>query len=304
MNIKLEKIRKELASLVKGRVLVSKPLSEYTSFRIGGPADFLVIPKDIADLRNLVTYIKENSLPKFILGAGSNLLVRDEGFRGIAIKLDSDAFSKIEFEDTSIRVGAGVLVGKILSFCAEHSLGGLEFLSGIPGSIGGIIKMNAGVKEKGVSDITEEVTLMDWDGNSRVLKRDKVEFGYRSFVPSDVIILEACFRVLRRDEKDILHDMDKYISSKNRTQDLKFPSAGCIFKNPSNGNLTSGELIEKSGLKGIRWGDAKISEVHGNFIVNTGKAKAKDVISLMNLIEKKVELDYNIKLKPEIVILE
>ncbi len=299
----LDKLHKELSKIIKGKILVSKPLAEYTSFRIGGPADFLIIPEDIADLRDLVAYIEKNSLPKFILGVGSNLLVKDEGFRGIVIKLDSDAFRKIEFEDTFIRVGAGVSVRRLLSFCAAHNLGGLEFLSGIPGTVGGIIKMNAGVREKSVSDIAEEVTLMDWDGNSRVLKRSELEFGYRAFTPSDAIILEARLGVSRRDTEDILSDMDKYTSSKNRTQDLKFPSAGCVFKNPSNANLTSGELIEKSGLKGKCSGDAKISEVHGNFIVNTGNAKAKDVLFLMNLIEKKVELDYNIKLKPEIIIL-
>lgn len=299
----LDKGHKELSKIIKGRILASKSLAEYTSFKIGGPADFLVIPEDIDDLKNVVTYIKRNLLPKFILGAGTNLLVKDEGFRGIVIKLDSNTFKQIDFEDTFIKVGAGVLVASMLSFCSDNNLGGLEFLSGIPGTVGGIIKMNAGVREKSVSDITEEVTLMDWDANTKVLKKDKLEFGYRAFMPSDAIILEASFSVSKRDRKDIRSEMDKYISSKNRTQDLKFPSAGCVFKNPSDAKLTSGELIERSGLKGRCSGDAKISEVHGNFIVNTGKAKAQDVLSLMNLIEKKVELDYNIKLKPEIVIL-
>jgi len=303
MRVSLNKTQKELFGFIKGKVLVSESLSKYTTFKIGGPADFLVIPKDVEDLRNLIIYVKKNSLPRFILGGGSNLLVKDRGFQGIVIKLDSDYFKFIKFEDGYIRAGSGVLVFQLLSYCLDLGIGGLEFLTGIPGTVGGIISMNAGIKGKNISDVVEEVGIMDEEGNLRSFKEKELDFGYRSFKPSNVIIVEVLFRVFKRSSIDILKDMKKNISHKNKTQDLKFPSAGCIFKNPKDFSLTAAQLIEEIGFKGKRVGDAKISENHANFIINTGNAKAREVISLMNLIIERVRRAYKIKLKQEIVIL-
>lgn len=324
-----------LTGIAKGRILLSEPLSKYTTFKIGGPADLLVIPEDTPDLQNIFSYINNGSLPRFVLGGGSNVLARDEGFRGIVIKLNSRAFKQLSLEYEILRAGAGVSTAELLSFCIHSNMGGLEFLSGIPGTVGGLVMMNAGIKEKNISDVIEGITAMDELGGIKFLKKSDMEFGYRSFSPRNLTITEALFKVFKRKSADILSEIKELLSRKNRTQDLKFPSAGCIFKNPDpvtrtderrsgtspqkgriqfgsrgfsprgsrSGAITAGELIERAGLKGSSSGGAKISEVHANFIINTGGAKASDVMRLIDIVTAKIKKDYNIELEPEIVIL-
>lgn len=299
----LVKALNELTDIAKGRILVSEPLSKYTTFKIGGPADLLVIPEDTADLKNIFSYINNGSIPKFVLGGGSNVLAADAGFRGVVIKLSSNAFKQLSLEYEILRAGAGVSTGELLSFCVDSDIGGLEFISGMPGTVGGLVMMNAGIKEKNISDVIEEVTAMDKNGDIKLLKKSNMKFGYRSFSPSDLTIIEARFRVFKRGSADIVNEINKYLSHKGRTQDLKFPSAGCVFKNPKSGAITAGELIERAGLKGSSFGGAEVSSVHANFIINTGGAKASDVIHLMNMVKAKIKKDYDIELEPEIVIL-
>jgi UDP-N-acetylmuramate dehydrogenase len=299
----LVKAHKELTDIAKGKVLVSEPLSKYTTFKIGGPADLLVIPKDTLDLKNIIFCINNGPIPKFVLGGGSNVLVRDEGFRGVVIKLSSNAFKQLNLENKYLRAGAGVSTGELLSFCVDSNISGLEFISGIPGTVGGLVMMNAGVKERNISDVIEEVVALDKNGDIKLLKKSDMKFGYRSFSPSNLTIIEARFRVFKRESADIVNEINKYASYKRRSQDLRFPSAGCIFKNPKSGAITAGELIERAGLKGSRFGGAEVSSVHANFIINTGSAKASDVIHLMDIVKAKIKKDYDIELEPEIVIL-
>jgi len=300
----LRELEKSLLLNFKGDYKFREPLSKHTTFRIGGRCSFWLEPKDLEDLKFILKLVREKRIPLFVIGEGSNTLVRDRNFKGIFIHLDSPYFKRIEFKENRILAGSGVKLKGLISACLKRRLGGLEFLAGIPGSLGGSLIMNAGVREGKrnyfMGKLVEKVEVMDLNGNKRFLKKRDLRFGYRESNLSKYIILSAEIKLKKKKKRDILDKIKKFLKYRKETQDLSFPSAGCIFKNPKS--LSAGKLIEGCGLKGKRMGGAKVSCKHANFILNIKRAKARDVLRLMRFIQKKVYEKYRVYLSPEIKI--
>jgi len=285
---------------LKAKVKTKIPLSRYTTFKIGGEADFFIEPTDVRELRKILKIAKRNNLRIYILGAGSNLLVSDEGVRAVVIRLSSDYFKKIKFLGNYVWVGAGLKVSRLLKSCLENGLGGIEFLTGIPATLGGAIFMNAGTNEGCIGDFVEEVKVMDYNGKIKKLKRNSLDFGYRCSNLRNFIIIEALLRLIKKDKKEIRDKMDYFMNYRRLTQELSYPSCGCIFKNPNG--FFAGKLIEDCKLKGKSIGDAQVSQKHANFIINRNSASAKDVLKLIDYIKGKVKKKFNIDLELEIEI--
>jgi UDP-N-acetylmuramate dehydrogenase len=293
----------------KGEIKRNEPLSRHTSYAIGGPADVLAHPADREDLRLLLQAIKTRKLNYFVLGGGTNLLVRDGGFRGVMITLQRMRTIKIEREYRSIGgsfvvvyAEAGASLAALLSLAVEHGFTGLEFAAGIPGTVGGAVCMNAGTSLGEMGDIVESVTLISPDGELSTRSAEEMEFGYRTAsVPEGHLVLEVRV-VLRRDDKEkIKARLNELLNTRKQRQPWGFPNAGSVFKNPQE--ESAGMLIENAGLKGRMVGGAQVSEKHANVIVNTGKAKAADVLELMEIVKEKVLDVSGVRLVPEIKII-
>lgn len=291
---------------IKGEVRKNEPLSRHTSFRIGGPADILAWPADREDLVSLVRQIRKQGLPYFVLGGGTNLLVRDGGFRGVVISLERMDVIRIEREYRSvggsfavISAEAGAPLPRLHAFTLEQGLTGLEFATGIPGTVGGAVRMNAGTSLGETSDVIDLVNLVTPDGDLITRGRQEMGFGYRTAnIPEGHIVAEAKF-VLRRGIKDEIRERVRELQEQRRErQPWGSPNAGSVFKNPHE--VSAGKLIEDAKLKGRRVGDAQISEKHANFIVNLGRATAKDVLALMEIVKQAVLDAHGVRLEPEI----
>jgi UDP-N-acetylmuramate dehydrogenase len=294
---------------IKGEIRKNEPLSRHTSFCIGGPADILASPADRDDLAALLREIKRQGGRHFILGGGTNLLVRDGGFRGVVISLDHLNTIRIEREYRSVGgnyavllAEAGALLPKLHAFAMEQGLTGLEFATGIPGTIGGAVRMNAGTAGGEIGDIIESVTLIDSEGKLITRGRDEMGFGYRtSNIPEGHIVVDAKV-IVRHDDKERIRERVRDLQEKRKmSQPWGAPNAGSVFKNPHE--ESAGRLIEKAGLKGRRVGDAMVSDKHANFIVNAGKATARDVIALMEIVKQAVLETSGVRLEPEIKII-
>jgi UDP-N-acetylmuramate dehydrogenase len=282
------------------KVKRNQSLKDKTTFKIGGRAAFFAEPKDQAELNLILSGAKENNVPIFIIGAGSNLLVKDKGVKGIVIKLSSGYFKSVSFKGRCIESGSGVMLSKIIQFAKDKSLGGLEFLAGIPGTLGGALVMNAGCWGKSIGDLVKEVKVEDPSGKIKIIKGKGLKFGYRKSNLEGYIILAAVLRLKKSSKREIIDKIRGYISKRRNSQDLTFSNAGCIFKNPKS--LPAGRLIELCGLKGRSLGGAIISDKHANFILNKNNARAKDVLGLMRLARAKVKKKFNVNLNPEIKI--
>jgi len=288
---------------LKGRISLNEPLSKHTAFKIGGPAGFFIEPEGPGDIKTLLRISKKKRLPFFIIGAGSNLLVSDKGIKGMVIRLSAPYFRKLSRENESVYAASGIMLNKLLAFAKERGLSGAEFLAGIPGTVGGALAMNAGVTRpaaRSIGDLVKEVKVMDRDGNIKALKKKDIKFGYRESSLSEYLILSSVLILKKQDKRKIEEKMRSYLERRKSTQELMKPSAGCIFKNPRSGS--AGRLIDLCGMKGKRAGGAQVSRKHANFILNSGRAKAKDVLKLMDSIIEKVEAEFNIHLEPEIKI--
>jgi len=287
----------------------NEPLSKYTSFGIGGPADILVYPADRDDIIAVLKDIRRQNINYFILGSGTNLLVRDGGFRGAAISLQRMNTIRIEREYRSIggafavvRVEAGASLAKLLSFAVEEGLAGMEFSAGIPGTVGGAICMNAGTASGEIGDVIESVIMLSPDGEFISRGREEMEFGYRtSSIPEGHLVIEARIVLRHEDTGRIQTRVKELLDKRHKRQPLGLPNAGSIFKNPHE--ESAGKLIESAGLKGKSVGDAQVSEKHANFIVNRGKATAAQVLALMDMVIKTVLDVHGIRLEPEIKII-
>lgn len=290
-------LAEEIKNLIKVDIEVNKSMEEYTSFKVGGIADIIAVVSKTEQLKELVTYLKKNELPYFIIGNGSNLLVKDEGIRGVVIKL-SGLFKKISVTGQMIQAGAAVSLNKLLNISLKSNLSGLEFMIGIPGSVGGSLLMNAGVKECCIGEVVSWVKVLTPEMKEVVLEAGDIEFYYRGSSLYKYIILEAEFS-LKKASKEVI--LEKISSYQNKRISLNFPNAGSIFKNPE-GNF-AGELIEKAGLKGCSIGDAQIFPGHANFIQNVGKAKAKDILLLIEKIRNTVQSQFGINLELEIKVI-
>ena len=287
---------KQFKRSIKGRVRFNQRLSRHTTFRIGGKAEVWAEPENLEDLRNTLKFCRRSGKRIYIIGGGSNLLVNNGALRGVVISLSSPAFRNINTGGRYLRVGAGARLNSVLKVCAEKSLSGLEFLSGIPGTAGGAVAMNA----SGIGRFVEKITAMDRNGRIKTLNKKDLKFGYRTSSIKDSVILEVELAVKKAMRGSVRKLLSANLKKKRRTQELSRPSAGCVFKNPCNGLVSAGKLIELAGLKGAKMGGARISQKHANYIINTGNAKFKDVKKLTDIIGKKVKDEFNIELEPEI----
>lgn len=285
---------------LKGKVKRAEPLGKYTTFKIGGPAKYLVEPKDTDDLKLLLFYVKRYNLPLLVIGAGSNIIINDKGVEAVVLRLSSPFFKKTSFHNNRVCVGSGRRLNRLLIVSQERGLSGLEFLVGIPGTIGGALVMNAGAGGRNISDLVEKVTIMDYNNKIKTLNKNEIKFGYRTSNLSRYIILSAQLKLKKADKEEIKKRINRYLNYRKKTQDLSRPSAGCIFKNPKG--IAAGMLIDLCGLKGKRIGGACISKKHANFILNCGNARADDVLRLTDLVKKEVKKKFSITLEPEIKI--
>ncbi|OGP24791.1 MAG: UDP-N-acetylenolpyruvoylglucosamine reductase [Deltaproteobacteria bacterium GWC2_56_8] len=286
----------------KGKVLFNVPMSEYTSIKIGGPADVMAFPQDEGDLKDILAFAEAKSFPFYILGGGTNLLVRDGGIRSIVINM-SEGFKDIVWEDeTNASVGAGVRLSELLFQCRERGLTGFEFASGIPGTIGGAVMMNAGAYGGEMKDIVEGVEVIGKKGVKNFIPKKDLAFAYRKAeVPKGAAVTRAHMKFEKSTPDAVKEKIRDLKERRKTTAHITFPNAGSVFRNPEN--KSAGRLIEEAGLKGERSGDAQISEVHANYIVNLGAAKAKDVLSLMALIRDRVYSQKGVVLEPEIKVI-
>jgi len=303
-------LKKKLRLNFKGDYKFDELLLKHTTFRIGGKCSLWCEPEDLDSLRFILRYKKYKDIRLFVIGEGSNVLVRDGGFRGIVVHLNSPYFRRIEFKERYVFAGSGVKLREIIRSASRKNLGGMEFLAGIPGRLGGALMMNAGVTErfqeqnlkfKSIGDLVESITVMDYNSNIRDLNRDEIKFEYRSSDLSEYIILSAVLKLKKRRREKILKIIKQFLEYRRNTQDLRYPSIGCVFKNPKG--ESAGRLIEACNLKGKRIGGAQISSKHANFIINMKDAKAKDVLRLMRIIQREGYRKFQISLKPEIRII-
>lgn len=279
----------------------NEPLAKRTTLRAGGPADFYVEPANKEDLAKTIRLCGERQLPFFILGRGSNLLVRDGGFRGAVICLLQPAFGKIEINGEKMFCDAGAKLKNVAVEARRNSLTGLEFLEGIPGSVGGALRMNAGAMGGQTFDAVESVCLMDFDGNIIEMQPNEMAVTYRSCgALKNHIALSAVFKCRTLPREEIEKRM-KSFSEKRWESQPAAPSAGCIFKNPAA--IPAGKLIQDLGLKGARVGGAVVSAEHGNFIINDGKATAQDVLDLIEILKSKAKAERGIELHTEVEII-
>ncbi len=286
------------------RIFEQEPLSAHTTFRIGGPALFYMIPENAEEIREGIRFARERELPLITIGRGSNMLFPDEGYRGVVMEIGS-GMNQIEYCGAGkIRAQAGALLSAIASEAARHSLTGFEFAGGIPGTLGGAVVMNAGAYGGEIKDCIVSARVMDSAGNESWLEREQLELGYRTSViqKRGDLVLEAEFQFETGDSGEI-RDRMKELSAKRRDkQPLEFASAGSTFKRPE-GHF-AGKLIEDAGLRGYRIGDAQVSEKHCGFVVNRGHATAKEVLAVICDVQKKVLESSGVKLEPEVKIIQ
>jgi UDP-N-acetylmuramate dehydrogenase len=288
-------------------VLFDEPMSRHTTFRIGGPVDALVTVKTEQEIRNLVLWAGEKGYPFMILGAGSNLLVRDGGIRGLTLKLGGD-FEAIQLlpqangSGATIKTGAAVLLRQLAKFAIEEGLAGLSFGLGIPGTVGGALRMNAGAWGGCMADSTNSIRVLSQRGELISLDRNQLRFSYRKLeMEEGATILSGQFKLLSRDREALQQEAARMQKQRKSTQPISLPSAGSVFRNPVE-ERPAGELIDQAGMKGLRVGGAEVSTVHANFIVNRGKARASDVLTLMRQIREAILERFGLDLEPEVTI--
>jgi len=296
--IKNECKKQEIVDIIK----YNEPLKNHTSLRIGGPADIFCTPGNIEDLKKIVSISKECNIPFWIVGNGTNLLVLDNGIRGLVINLNK-GFKKIEFSDKIVKVGAGVSLAFLSKICLNRELSGLEFVCNVPGAMGGAIINNASFKGSCIADIVQNVTFLTRENKIEKISKPNLNFNYRvcNLKDKSVIILEATLLLKKGNKEEIKSRMRENIKIREIKQPLNKLSAGSIFKNPPG--YYAGELAEKVGAKELSYGKAQVSFKHANFIINNGGALAGDILYLIEEIERRVKKNFGIQLEREIEIL-
>ena len=285
--------------LGKDRVLVDEPMKRHTTFRIGGPADFFLLPSTVDEVRGILEICREEELPYFILGNGSNLLVSDKGYRGVIIQLYRN-FSNISVEGNEICASSGALLSQIAAAARNASLTGFEFAGGIPGTLGGAVFMNAGAYGGELKDVLKEAVVMTEQGEILTLPVEKLDMEYRTsrIKKAGYLVLEARL-VLEQGDMDKIRDITKDLTEKRVSkQPLEYPSAGSTFKRPEG--YFAGKLIMDAGLRGYQVGDAQVSEKHCGFVINKGNATAADVLTLIENVREKVQEQFGVTLEPEV----
>ena len=274
------------------------PLQKYTSFRTGGAAEIFVEPVSTSELKKVLQFCKDERKQVFVFGKGTNILVNDNGVKGVVIHLGGANFKNIERQDRYVLSGAGVNLSKLIRTVALDGFGGMEALAGIPGTVGGAVMMNAGGKYGEISDTINSLTTMTFDGSIIKHMRGDVEFAYRGCNLSKQIVIEVEFQLNESKIEVVLEKMDEIYKEKKEQQPLGTLNAGSIFKNTPQ--YKAAELIDKANLKGLKVGGAIVSEKHANFIVNTGNATSADILELIKIIKKTIKKKYNVSLEEEI----
>ena len=303
VNLNIKEIL-EKSKLNKENLYYDEPMAKHTSFKIGGPADVFIKVDNIEELKETLDLSKKNQIPLTIIGNGSNLLVTDKGIRGITAKLNlKDIEIKNENNKQIIKVEAGVPVGLLAQKLLKEEITGFEELSGIPGTIGGAVIMNAGAHGKELKDILKKVTAMDYNGNIHEFTNEECLFSYRNsrFQKEKYIILQATLILEKGNSQEIKEKMDEYMQFRKEKQPIEYPNAGSTFKRGED--FVTAKLIDEAGLKGYKIGGAQVSEKHAGFIVNVDNATAKDVIELTDYIKEKIEEKFDKKINLEIQII-
>ncbi len=297
----MKDIHSKLVEIIdKNRIFQNEMMKKHTSFKIGGPADFFIIIESVEELKAVLKFAKELDIPVTCIGNGSNLLIKDNGIRGLTIKLD---FKDLTINEDEIEAGAGVPIPVLARKAYENGLSGLEFASGIPGTLGGAIKINAGAYGGEFKDVVDFTTYLDNNLQVHTVSNEDQNFSYRNsrFNNTDDIIISAKMK-LKKENKDIIKaKMDELSAKRKDKQPINFPNAGSVFKRKNE--YIAAEVIDKCGLKGYNIGDAYISDLHAGFIVNKGNATAQDVIQLIEYIKNTVHEKYNINLELEIKVI-
>ena len=297
--MKLEFYEKLSKIVRKEQILEEEPMKKHTTFRIGGPAEYLILPQTTEEIADVIKLCRQEEIPWYIVGNGSNLLVADEGVRGVVIQLLRN-FNQIQVEGCQIRMQAGAQNAAVAKRALDASLTGFEFAAGIPGTIGGAVVMNAGAYGGEMKDILKEVTVLDPNGMIRTIPAEELELGYRTSIIArkGYVVLEAVIVLKTGDPKEIKAAMDELKEKRVTKQPLEYPSAGSTFKRPEG--YFAGKLIMDAGLRGFSVGGAQISEKHCGFVINKGNATAKDVTELMDETKKIVMEKFGVALEPEV----
>ena len=287
-----------LSTITKGSFLKDEAMAKHTSYRIGGPANAYITPRDKDDLSQILQFANQHGIATYFVGSGSNLLVADEGIEGLVITLGK-SLKRLEITGATVFAESGVMLGKMVKECISRNLSGVESMIGVPGTLGGALVMNAGAFGGEISNYLKHVTVMEMDGQEKQYQPGDISFSYRhSTFPDDEIVISAEFELIQSDKDTVQEKRAVASGGRKATQPLKFRSAGSVFKNPKEG--AAGYYIDQAGLKGTKVGDAEISPIHANFFVNHGKAKASDVVALIRLARETVHDKFGIMLDLEV----
>ena len=283
----------------KDNVRINEPMKNHTTFKIGGPAQYYVTPESVTQIQEVVSLCKDKNIPLHVIGNGSNILVGDDGVDGVVLAL-FNTFSDYEIKDNVITAQAGMSLIKLAVIALREGLTGLEFASGIPGSVGGAVYMNAGAYDGQMKDVVTSVTVLEEAGNIRILGRDELDMGYRTSAVAkhNMIVLQVIIELKAGDKEQIKDRMNQLSELRKQKQPLEYPSAGSTFKRPEG--YFAGKLIADAGLKGYSIGGAAVSEKHAGFVVNMGGATAKDVVELTDYIKKRIIEQFGVTLELEI----
>ncbi|MDO4941261.1 MAG: UDP-N-acetylmuramate dehydrogenase [Lachnospiraceae bacterium] len=281
------------------QILLKEPMKKHTTFKVGGPADIFVELENAEQLRDILAAAEEFDMPVYIIGNGSNLLVGDLGYRGLIIQIYK-GMNQIKVNGNQMKVQAGALLSTIARKALEHNLGGFEFASGIPGTLGGAVAMNAGAYGGEMKQVIRQATVLTRSGELKVLTVDELELGYRksAVIDKDYIVLEAILEFVPDEREVIQGKMNEYAQARKNKQPLEYPSAGSTFKRPVG--YFAGKLIDDTGLRGFSYGGAQVSEKHCGFVINKDHATAKDIVTLMKEVNQKVTEKFGVSLEPEV----
>ena len=282
-------------------IKINELMKEHVNFKVGGPADILLIPSKAEQIIESIKICKDNNIPYFVIGNGSNLLVKDGGIRGVVIKLTG--LTNLEVNETEIKADCGVMLKNLSDKALENSLTGLEFACGIPGTVGGAVFMNAGAYDGEIKNIIKEAQVITSSGEIVTMSKDELELGYRTskVMKDNLIVISATFKLEKGNKKEIKDKIDDLTQRREEKQPLEYPSAGSTFKRPE-GHF-AGKLIQDSGLKGYSIGGAAVSSKHSGFVINKGNATAKDILDLIAYIKKEVNKQFGVELHPEVRII-
>lgn len=303
MDLK-ELIEKSNLQIDKNKILFDEPMSKHSTFKVGGPAECFIKIDNLKDLKEILDFVKVNKIPLTVIGNGSNVLILDSGIKGVTICIKLE---KLEIQErgnkVKLVVGAGSKIIKLARECIEKEITGLEELSGVPGTIGGAIKMNAGAHEKEIKDVVNKVICMDYNGNIKELSNEEMKFGYRKSILKNkkYIVLEAEMLLQKGKKEEIEEKIEKYSKYRREKQPIEFPSAGSTFKRGDN--FITAKLIDDAGLKGYKIGGAEVSTKHSGFIINKGSATAEDILKLSEYVKEEVYKKFGKKIELEIEVI-